>query len=74
MSIAIDKELLESYSRGEITRREIAEKTGEPISFGFLLGQLHQHGMPLPRLPSDPRSPGVLLIRQLAERAATREG
>jgi hypothetical protein len=67
---AIDKELLDAYSRGEITRREIAERTGQEVSFGTLLGQLHAHGLPLPRVPSDPRSPGVQLIRRLAARGA----
>jgi hypothetical protein len=74
VSIAIERALLESYSRGEITRREIEERTGHEVRFGTLLGQLHQHGLPLPRVRSDPRSPGVRLIQQLAERAAPRAG
>jgi hypothetical protein len=74
MSLTIERAILESYSRGEITRREIEERTGYDISFGTLLGQLHASGLPLPRVPSDPRSPGVRLIRQLAERAGRRAG
>jgi len=62
--------LLEAYSRGEITRREIEERTGQIVGFGALLGNLHAHGLSLPRFPSDPTSPGVLLIRQLTERAS----
>jgi hypothetical protein len=54
MPIVIESTLLESYSRGEITRHEIQDRIGEPVSFGALLGQLHQHGLPLPRVPSDP--------------------
>lgn len=65
---AIEKDLLEAYSRGEITRREIAERTGREVSFGTLLGQLHARRLPLPRVPSDPHSPGVQLIRRLAAR------
>jgi hypothetical protein len=68
----ISRDLLETYSRGEITRREIAEQTGEALSFGTLLSQLHEHGLPLPRFPSDPQSPGVQLIQRLTERAAAR--
>ncbi len=72
--MTIDKALLESYSRSEITRREIEERTGQTVRFGVLLGLLHEHGLPLPRVPSDPQSQGVRLIRQLAERAAPRAG
>jgi hypothetical protein len=72
MSVEIEKALLESYSRGELTRREIEERMNQEISFGALLGELHKHGLPLPRVPSDPQSPGVRLIKELAERAAPR--
>lgn len=72
MIVPIERALLESYSRGEITRRELEEHSGEEVSFGRLLGLLHQHGLPLPRIRSDPNSPGILLIAELAERAARR--
>ena len=65
----IEKARLEAYSRGEMTRREIEDQTGEAVSFGELLMQLHEHHLPLPRIPSDPQSPGVQLIKRLAERA-----
>lgn len=68
MPTEIKTTLLEAFSRGEITRKEIEEQTGEAVSFGTLLGQLHQHHLPLPRVPTDPQSPGVQLIRKLAER------
>ena len=67
-STGISPTLLNAYSRGEVTRREIEERTGQEISFGALLAQLHAHNLPLPRIPSDPRSPGVQLVRRLAER------
>jgi len=70
MPETIDRGLLEAYSRGEITRREIEERTGEIVGFGALLMQLHAHRLPLPRIPSDPQSPGVQLIKRLAERGA----
>lgn len=70
----IDIRLLQGYSRGEITRREIADKHGSYVSFGTLLSQLHAHGLPLPRVPSDPNNPGIQLIRKLAERACPRVG
>jgi hypothetical protein len=66
----IQPPLLEAYSRGEITRREIEARVGAAVSFGALLAQLHAHALPLPRFPSDPDAPGFQLIRRLAERAA----
>jgi len=69
MPAEIEISLLEAFSRGEITRKEIEEQTGEAVGFGELLGQLHAHRLPLPRFPTDPQSPGVQLIKRLAERA-----
>lgn len=66
----IARALLEAYSRGEITRREIKDQTGQAFSFGALLMQLHGQHLPLPRIPSNPQSPGVQLIRRLAERGS----
>jgi len=70
----IDIRLLQAYSQGEITRREIADKHGSYVSFGALLGQLRAHRLRLPRVPSDPNNPGVQLVRKLAERAGPRVG
>ena len=70
MPATIENSLLEAFSRGEMTRREIEERVGEAVGFGALLLQLHAHRLPLPRIPSDPHSPGVRLIRELTERAA----
>jgi hypothetical protein len=70
----IDRALLEAYSRGEITRREIQDRIGEAVSFGVLLGELHQNGLPLPRVPSDPDSPGRRLLRDLLLRAQPHGG
>ena len=66
----IEKALVEAYSRGEITRHEIEDQSGQIVSFGTLLMLLHEHRLPLPRVPSDPQSPGVQLIRRMAERTA----
>jgi hypothetical protein len=68
-SVGVPRPLLEAYSRGELTRREIEDRTGEAISFGRLLGFLHEQHLPLPRIPSDRQSPGVQLIKRLAELA-----
>ena len=70
MDAKIDLSLLQAYSRGEISRRDIGDRVGREISFGELLGALHAHGLPLPRFPAHPDSVGVKLIRRLAERAA----
>ena len=69
----IPKDLLEAYSRGEITRREIQDRTDQVIGFGALLMALHEHHLQLPRVPVDMNSPGVQLIRQLVERAQRAE-
>ena len=72
MTATVDVALLQTYSRGEITRREIESRTGQDLGFGTLLGLLHQHGLPLPRIKSDPESPGVALIAELAKHEARR--
>jgi len=69
MDTEIDRSLLEAYSRGEISRRDISARLQMEVSFGDLLGALHAHGLPLPRFPAHPDSAGVKLIRRLAERA-----
>jgi hypothetical protein len=69
MPTPIPLDLLEAYSRGEITRREIEDRTGQVVGFGALLTGLHEHHLPLSRVPVDPNSPGVQLIRQLVGRA-----
>ncbi len=69
MSMEISTELLEAYSRGEIGRREIAERQQAEISFGDLFAALLEHGLPLPRFPGHPGSHGVQLIKKLAQRA-----
>jgi hypothetical protein len=65
----ISKDLLEAYSRGEITRRDIEARVDKAVNFGQLLMQLHEHNLPWPRFPSDRQSVGVQLIKRLAERA-----
>jgi len=69
MSIQPDLLLLQAYSRGELSRRELGERQKEEISFGDLFAALLEHGLPLPRFPAHPGSPGVQLIAQLARRA-----
>jgi hypothetical protein len=73
MDMKIDRALLEAYSRGEISRRGISERLDAEVRFGDLLAALHSEKLPLPRFPAHPDSPGVKLIRQLAERAARGE-
>jgi hypothetical protein len=68
--VKIDRSLLEAYSRGEISRRDISNRMDVEVRFGDLLAALHAEKLPLPRYPSDPNSPGVQLIKRLAERAA----
>lgn len=70
MPLTIPQDLLEAYSQGRLTRREVADRLGTSVGFGDLLDALHRHGLPLPRIPADPGSPGVSLIRDLASRTA----
>jgi hypothetical protein len=70
MDMKIDRALLEAYSRGEISRLDISNRMDAEVRFGDLLAALHAEKLPLPRFPSDPNSPGVQLIKRLAERAA----
>jgi hypothetical protein len=69
MTIELSPSLLEAYSRGEISRHEIGQRQKEEVSFGDLFGALLEHGLPLPRFPGHPDSPGVQLIKKLAQRA-----
>jgi hypothetical protein len=70
----IDRGLLEAFSRGEVTRRELSERSGVIVGFGDVLAQLHEHHLPLPRIGADMDMRGVQLIRQLTERAMQRAG
>jgi len=70
MDTKIDLALLQAYSRGEISRRDISDRMHVEVAFGDLLGALHEHRLPLPRFPAHPDSAGVKLIRRLAERAS----
>ena len=73
MDVRIDRSLLEAYSRGEISRRDISDRMHTEVRFGDLFMALCEAGLPLPRFPCDRNSPGVQLIKRLAERAARGE-
>lgn len=70
----IPVELLEGYSSGQLTRLDIQERLSRPVRFGELLAALHARSLPLPRVPVDPASPGVQLVRRLVERTLARAG
>ena len=65
--MSIPREMLEAYSRAEMTRREIENTLDEPVGFGVLLRHLREAGLPLPNIPSDPDK--VRLMRELMEQA-----
>jgi hypothetical protein len=52
-----------------MSRRDISKRIDAEVGFGDLLAALHAEGLPLPRFPAHPDSPGVKLIKRLAERA-----
>lgn len=66
MDMKIDRSLLEAYSRGEISRRDISNQMDAEVRFGDCSPP---YKLPLPRFPCDRSSPGVQLIKRLAERA-----
>lgn len=68
MDTVIPLDLLEAYSRAELSRREIGDRLQVEVSFGDLFAALLDRGLPLPRYPSHPGSLGVELIRRLAAR------
>jgi hypothetical protein len=70
--LAIPLDLLAAYSRAEITRRELAERIGEPVGFGRLPSALHHAGLPVPRIPSIPDAPGVRIVHDLTRQAMAR--
>ncbi len=70
----LDKTLVEAYSRGEITRHEMQDKTNQIIGFGFLLGQLHYYNLPLPRFPVDANSEGYRFVKQFMEQSMVEKG
>lgn len=63
----VARALLESYSRGDISRTELERRAGIAVDFGDLLGLLRAAGLPLPRPAIDPDGAGVALVRRLAE-------
>jgi hypothetical protein len=65
--------VLEALSRGEISRTDAGRRLGEELSFGDMLARLREYGLRLPRFKSDPDSPGVRLIRDLASRSSRAE-
>lgn len=65
---AEEKAIFEAVSRGEISRIEAGRRLGVELSFGDMLMALRRYGLRLPRFRSDPNSPGIRLIRDLASR------
>ena len=56
---------IERFSAGEITRRELGNQLGEPITFGETLMLLHENNLPLPRYgrPFNPK--GIEKLREV---------
>ncbi len=64
----IQKSALERFSAGEISRIELGNLLGEPISFGDTLMMLHEAHLPLPRYSKPYNPEGVALLKYWAER------
>ncbi len=65
-----ERQVVEAYSHGEISRAELGRRMGQEVDFAEALLMLRRYHLPLPHRPSDPQSQGVELIRQLASRHA----
>jgi hypothetical protein len=63
----IQKSPLERFSAGEISRIDVARLTGEHLSFGKLLGQLHDARLPLPRYSRALNPAGMGLLREILD-------
>ena len=59
---------IKRFSAGQISRRELGNLLGAPISFGDMLMMLHTHNLPLPQYGKCYNPEGVELIRRWAER------
>ena len=59
---------IKRFSAGQISRRELGNLLGAPISFGDTLMMLHEHNLPLPRYgrPFNPK--GIELLREALRR------
>lgn len=60
MEKKIPTPLLEAFSFGRITRKDIEEETGQIVRFGQLLDQLHAQSLPLPRFPANPEKAQIV--------------
>lgn len=60
MTDQIPTTLLEAFSSGRITRKDIEEETGQHVRFGQLLAQLHAQGLPLPRFLANPEKAKIV--------------
>ncbi|MBY0337739.1 MAG: hypothetical protein K2X11_14070 [Acetobacteraceae bacterium] len=67
---AVPRELAEAWSRAEITRVEIGRKLGREVRFGEMLEAIQEHKLTLPRVPTDPGTPGRRLLADILARAS----
>lgn len=56
--------VLKRFSAGEISRVELGRLMGKPVSFGEMLGMLHEKGLPLPRYGRPFNPEGIKLLRE----------
>ncbi len=67
MTEAQEKELFETFSRGEISRKELARRAAREITFGELIAKLRHYELTFPKYPSNAKA--VALIKTLAQQA-----
>ena len=72
MTDSDERALFERYSRGDISRSQLARRLGRELPFGEALQRLGGYGLPLAQSPAGVESFGVQLIKNLALRNGAR--
>ncbi|MBF0344302.1 MAG: hypothetical protein HQL06_08735 [Nitrospirae bacterium] len=72
MSEHEEKQIIEAYSKGILSRREIERSLGYEVDFATVLQMLRRYHLPLPHHHDNQQSVGIQLISQLASRHTRR--
>jgi len=65
METTHERDIVQQFSRGEISRAELSRRLGTDLSFGETLIKLWKYDLGLPRYKTDPNSPAIKFIREL---------
>jgi hypothetical protein len=65
METSHERNILQQYSRGEISRAEVSRRLGTDLTFGETLIKLWKYDLGLPRYKTDLNSPAIKFICEL---------